>query len=438
MSNLADLLKDIGDKNSTPVALIGDTIGTLADVAGGVGAIVALVGLFTGAGDQTEAELQNILSTMNADFAQLNADLRAENLILAQTNIANQVAAAQAQLGELTALINALPLSKEDRTTHIVPLLASLGALSPEVPIWEAVFAPQIYWSDPNQYFALNIFGQESDAGYGPQQPAQAAPNSDTVFAYVYVLPAYLYVLFAFLAVAGVIDPDFVKNYAGTPGGPLPDSIRGAANLLKGRHDTIFGGITQLSPGYWDGKSLWAYLAPLLIKVTPTPGSILWPGVSPIPPLLQPGQIGLPRGDTTGANIEYGAVEKFSGYSSMANYQLSFGTDIDPNSTDPSPFNKFQLRLLKRAKDVYTSVGLLHVWNTINSLRKIVGDAPSPRPNFADWSFKNDIIKVSKFPVPANRKVSLLAIAKFIKHTPPLDTDQRPSFTTSFRELLNH
>jgi hypothetical protein len=425
MSNLSDLLDDIGIANGAPVELIGDTIGTLADAAGGVGAIVSLIGLFTSTGDQTEAELQNILSTIQSDFAQLNAADQAGRLITRLTNVANQVGPAQAVLDTLSALVNLQPpATGAVRIQTIDTCITALNDLTPDI-IWEAVYTDQIYWSDYNEYFALNEFGQISDAGYGQQQPAQVAPNSDLVFSYIYILPAYLHVLFIFLAVAAALDPDFGKNYADSV-------IRPAVTLLKNRHDQIVGGITQLSPGSWDGQSLWTQLS---LSLVPPP---LWKGVSPIPPFPPSGTPILPTGLLTGANIEYGAVEKFSGYSSMANYQLSFGTDFEQDSSDPTPYNKFQLRLLKRAKDVYTSVGLLKVWKTINNLKTIVGDSPLPRPNFADWSFNRDIIKVSNFPVPSNRHVSLLAIAKFIKHTPPLDTDQRPSFTTSFRELLNH
>ena len=88
-----------------------------------------------------------------------------------------------------------------------------------------------------------------------------------------------------------------------------------------------------------------------------------------------------------GVNIEYGAVELFSGCSSMGLYKIT--TEEIKAMDGDAVFNKFQLRLLKRAKEVYIGVGLLNVWKIINDLKRIVGDAPLPRPNFADWSVRN-------------------------------------------------
>lgn len=120
----------------------------------------------------------------------------------------------------------------------------------------------------------------------------------------------------------------------------------------------------------------------------------------------------------------------------MGNYQISF-QDIPTDSTDPSPYNKFQIRLLKRAIDVYVGVGLLQVWNVTNSLNAIIAAPPMPRSSYAGWSFRQ-ILQGSKFqPDPARKQFSLYGLAKFIKHTLPLDTAQATLFT-SFQELMNH
>ena len=119
----------------------------------------------------------------------------------------------------------------------------------------------------------------------------------------------------------------------------------------------------------------------------------------------------------------------------MGNYQISF-QDIPNNSIDPAPFNKFQIRLLKRAIDVYIGVGLPRVWNVINSLNALVGAAPVPRHPFADWSFR-EILQVSAFQAdPTTGKFSLYSLAKFINNTLPIDTG-RAAPTTSFQQLLS-
>ena len=92
--------------------------------------------------------------------------------------------------------------------------------------------------------------------------------------------------------------------------------------------------------------------------------------------------------------------------------------------------------MLKRAIDVYIGVGLPQVWNVINGLNALVGAPPVPRHRFAGWSFR-EILQVSDFqPDPTTSAFSLFALAGFIKHTHPLDTDQTAPIT-SFQELLS-
>jgi hypothetical protein len=57
----------------------------------------------------------------------------------------------------------------------------------------------------------------------------------------------------------------------------------------------------------------------------------------------------------------------------------------------PDYFGKFQIRLLRRYKDVYKGVGLPAVWDMINNLNKLVGAAPQAGPRINDWSVKRDL-----------------------------------------------
>lgn len=117
----------------------------------------------------------------------------------------------------------------------------------------------------------------------------------------------------------------------------------------------------------------------------------------------------------------------------MADYQITL-QDIDAMpASDASASNKFQIRLEKKAKDVYVAVGLRDVWELINRLKAIVGDAPLARPNFADWSFRN-IIGMAQIPPRQDGSVHLSDVARFLTNTVPLDT--APSPVTSFRALL--
>src|SRR5262249_37071642 len=152
------------------------------------------------------------------------------------------------------------------------------------------------------------------------------------------------------------------------------------------RHDTIVSGITPLTPGPWNRQWLFdalrwffspGFSRPGITPLEPPPSSAMakiedFLG-NPLPPEL--------LGSLGGVTIKYGAVERFSGSSSVVDYKITFQDINAMAASDTGPFNKFQIRLAKKAKDVYVNVGLLDVWNTINRLKAIVGDAPLPRPN---------------------------------------------------------
>jgi hypothetical protein len=46
MSNTSDLLNQLGVANAAPIGLVGNVLGTLADVAGSVQAVASLIGMF--------------------------------------------------------------------------------------------------------------------------------------------------------------------------------------------------------------------------------------------------------------------------------------------------------------------------------------------------------------------------------------------------------
>jgi hypothetical protein len=440
--NIADLINDIWGKNGSTINIISSAFGAAADVAGAVTGVIALVNgiksLFEE--DPTQEALQAILTTIQNDFAQLNAADKAGRIIQKLQNLDNITGPAETQLQQLQAK---MPTDIGQCLTAINELAINPDAISN----WQAVFSDQIFWTDAGQYFQFkNIevspFGQTAtalDAGYGQQTPPEV--GADLVFSYLYVLPDFLRTLAIFIAVAGTDDPDWVTDYG-------PQVLQPVAAFLKNNvHDTIASAITQLSPGSWDGQTLWKAIGVSPVEGPSTPsGKWPWQGVSaipavprsvtvlskdPPPPLIEP-----PIPTATGANLEFGAVEKYSGYSSMGDYQISF-QDIPSNSPDPAPFNKFQIRLLKRAIDVYIGVGLLQLWNAINNLNALVGAPPAPRHPLNGWSF-HKILQMSEIrPDPVTQRLSLYGLAGFLKHTQPLDTDQTAPMT-SFQELLSH
>ena len=96
-------------------------------------------------------------------------------------------------------------------------------------------------------------------------------------------------------------------------------------------------------------------------------------------------------------------------------------------------YGKFQIRLLRRAKDVYVHTGLSHIFDVINNLNRLAGDPPLPGPKFSDWSFRHDVIPYTGL-IPTE-PVHLRDIMNFIEQTPPVDLGQKLFY--SFRDLLS-
>ena len=132
--------------------------------------------------------------------------------------------------------------------------------------------------------------------------------------------------------------------------------------------------------------------------------------------------------------FEYGAVETFSGYSSIGNYVVP----VKEYANGQEMLGKFVIRRQKRLMDVYVGVGLFQVWTAINKLKALVGDVPKPQHRWSFWSFRLIITETGLPADPTTNTFSLFSLAKYFKYTPPIDTSQDSGSPTSFRELLNH
>ncbi len=430
MSNLGDLLNDIGIENAGAVGTIGDFIGALADLSGAGGAIGSLLDLLGGQSDQTRAELQAISDAIKNGFQQLNAVLKSEGIIERTTNLSNQLSPAQAVLAALKALVNQQPpLTDYERTQQIEICITALQALGTS-SAWEAPFSEQVFWTDAGSNVWANKYSVPIDRGYGDQSPT--ADSTGAVFNYTYVLPVYLQAVYIFLAVGTSLDPKFSANYGASV-------LEPAVNALQTYHDKILNdGVTKLSPAPWDSSSL---LPTLLddpasaVKINPaglspvaaTSISVpLLPSPQPVAPFVPPNWNPQELG---GVSIEYGAVEKFSGCTSMGTYAVPL-----PIPAGPGPFHKFKLRVLKKAKDLYDLVGLYSVWTTINRLKSIAGVPLLTGPSFAVWSVRNDLFSEAQIAVPTTGIFSLRDAFNFIQNTAPIDTPV--TGTLSFRKLL--
>jgi hypothetical protein len=355
--------------------------------------------------------LDAILNDIKVNFHSLNEDLKADQILERNTHLKEFIDPAQTQFQQLQAAIAAHPTAFEviQFIGPCITALDDLGGGPPEGPIdfaWNMNFDWQVYWTDAGQYFVQDVQGHTIDVGYKLQAP-QPNPDGVTVFVYTYSLPLYLYAVAIFLAVAGALDPNFIANYGDTV-------LRLAAALLRSKYEKITqDGLKSLSPYDWTEDP----------EGAPTLGAPGW------------------RRDGEADVIEYGAVEKFSGYSSIGgNYRL----DPKPSHTVEeisAIFKKLQLRVLKRTKDVYVGVGLSRVWGVINKLNALVGDALLPYPNFANWSLR-ECVRVMKLDSPGITYYdSLRNLAQFIittqRHDTPYPVDP-PWPSISIRALLTN
>ena len=449
-SNLANFLNDIGLKNASAFQGLGDAFGAIADIAGAVTGVGGFISFVISLFNQGPDELQQILSAIK----QISQNQHAEDLINKLTTLQNDYSQAMTASESIQSLYNQLPLDPKFVLTQLQNILDSVNPLAPPDVSnmgcanavlggpWMVRYNLEVFWSDsdspdvalPPPNSDPLTFWFHGPWGYGEQAPAESGDG--TAFNYTYILPQWLQAINVFLSIGVVIDPKFVQNWSNT--------IRSMACLLQSVHDYILNnGITQLSPGFWNGQILnsWIYWPPY------PPGLLAPPytGLVPINPSRQKGV--LPMTEVTvpgpfkivGVKIEYGAVEKFSGSSSVAMYQLP-SPPFDFQSSDPNPYYKFQVRLLRKWKKVYVRVGLLTVWKMINALKRLVGDALMPGPTPADWSMRQVAAIIAGYapvPIPVNpATISLVAVARFLQGTLPFDTPAPPGPPFSLRSLI--
>jgi hypothetical protein len=425
--NFATFLNDISNTNSQALNDVSDFLGAFADISGAIGTVSLIISLFnSGQPDQVMIALQDIMKAISQDFAQLNADLAAQQALLRNTTLNGYLSPAWARLQSLPAAVNAQPpISSGDRINFIADCLTTLDNLTgPTQPdlVWNMDFDWHAFWSDEGQ-FGCPCFGRAGhDSGYGKLPPTQ---NGDgTVFVYTYALPLYLWAVSILLAVGFALDPNFLTNYQ--------DTLRSAAAYLKSKHDQIVQqGITQLIPN-WIGTGLVESACRPIGDSRPSA-----PGIT-----LLYKEVHRPRGYgliPIAAVIEYGCVEKYSGASWVgSNYRINFDPAFTANN-DPAIFNKLQIRALKRTKGVYIGCGLGNVYQTVSKLQTLVGDGALPFPGYADWSFQ-PLIELSGL-TPTSAGYSMRAFAAFMINTQPFDTpytDAPATTTLSVRNILTY
>jgi hypothetical protein len=368
--NIADLINNLFGKNNNSINIISSGIGTLADAGGAIGLVLTVVGWFNSQPDPIQA----VLDALRDDFAQLYKDLEARQNEEDWRSLAELVSASEGVFEILDGLVKAQPpLTDEQRLDHIATCLAPLNALSdasadPPSSFFLAVYSEQVYWDD---------------VYYGSQAPSAYADGQ--VFSYVYILPYYLKALLILTAVGTAFFADFGKTAQHEQ-----DSVIKFSNFLVTVHDLISAGITKLFARF-------------------------------------PGRR---TGDGDALIFEYGAVEKFSGFSSVKSLELP-GPPHNPGLME----QKLRVRALGEMQNVYAGVGLPGVWAAINSLNKLAGRSAIPPSQYARWSFR-EIFSEAGSNALSNGFFHLSDMAKFLRRTPP--TDMAQTGPVSWRSLLGH
>jgi hypothetical protein len=369
MSNLSDAFSSQKDA----LNIIGGFVGLAADFSGAIGGVLNFIQWATGESDQVAQTLNEIVNELNEGFQSIHADLRAEDILARKWDLDLGTKDAEQAFATLyDDLAGSAGLSDQERRARIEKCFGALLFLGADDK-WQAVADDQFDYQD-------NAFGKISPP----------VDSNGLVFSYAYILPAYMRFVFIFLVVGQTLESDFAHEYT--------DLLREIANLLQSKHDKILQSIVSVPEP--KNQYVWFDL--------PTPVTE-W----------QTGYVVLHQhaeGAKPGA--EYGAVDPFSTYNSVAHYPL---LEVPGNYPEPSDdwFNRFfaryRLRTLKKKKDVYAGIGLPAVWETINHLRALVGDPPLPEANFANSSLR-EAFAVLRYPNNPllGEKISVRSLANFL------------------------
>jgi hypothetical protein len=435
MSNLSELF-GINDQSTSAVKTIYAGIGSIADIAGAVTGVAGAVDAVISIAGQSKDQLAPVIAAINTAFETLNEHQKAADISQRLTNLDNVFATAQKHLDVLKASVDAGPaLDIGARIAQVGDCREAIDRLigfdnTRAAGAFLAPFQDQVYYDDTGQYLYQNFLHTGSpnlpitlDNGYGDQAPTPQ--STGLIFSQIYVLPLFLYLETLFITVGLALIPDFLNEFRG--------DISSDANYLMKIHDTIRDGMRFRIPAAWDA-----------------------------PDLFFNAWIGMARGtsavlddnlDMSGARIDYGALELYSGTAVGTQYllRLTDVTSVAPSAplatqfppavinsiaSNPALYKKFQVRAERQRRDLYRIVGLTDVWFAANRLRALIDEPPAPGP-IADYSLRTfaQAIGDAAFDTNANA-YSLSRLYDIVTQTPPTDTDTRPSFVRSLRAAL--
>jgi len=445
LSNLNEFLNAVNGKNEegtvaaiSTVKIVGSGIGVLADLSGIIGfaqAAMSLIDTVLG----NDKSLDDVLNAMTRLFAELNAEIRAGQILERMRDLANTMADSKAVLQQLPTMVQE-GTSNDFRLEQIQKCLSAVINLTDADDSggkWKAVYGDQLYYS-----------------GDGWSDPVMPQPDADDlVFNYTYILPLYLRSIYTLLTAIGTLSPKDLHLYS--------DTFRACVIRLQRVHDTVTDGIVisrlPVNSEIWkatDPNSGWeAYKGGPYASSFPNGqflGFSTWAGGENA---ADPSRV---YGTAWPFQI-FGAVETYSGASSISSYPP---LDVPPSGPPPDDAwmaavqGKLALRALKAKKDVYTATGMAEVFRVANELRAIVGDPTLPGPVPGGWTVLEIYRTLGRLAwwggdwrqAPSNRLISptptLLQLRKYLESVPPTQTGSDFAHLTtwaptSLRQMLS-
>ena len=401
MANLDELIKHLGDDDSSSLTIAGDILGTVADASGAIGAgasvvteILQMLNVIQPADQQVQDLLSSIQLSIDSIFRALAGDIAAEGILARERDI-------DGGIKDVAALFTILQT--------IVPELASLEEDYILQQIQTCVAAIQFFTDYPDKW--LIPWASLPKAGPGPNPQgysdnnwsgALAPPESEFIFNYVYVLPQFLRAIYMSQASILALKPSAMNQ------SDIQNLFKKAASKLQEVHGTMLSGIlgTRLPTAFdvaYQGvsKDLDQWKSPWFggqhkLIMTYWRDPTLWP---------------------------FGAVESYSSFNNVTSYVPFMPFEFLPEGRPPvvpvSFVKLVSLRIENCKKTLYEALGLPAVRKTINELRALTGQPVSTALPYEAWSIRNaaSILGISPSGGPQLRFIT--ALRALLTSTPP-------------------
>ena len=377
MPNLEEFTDACMSGSASASKLLGSIMGTMADVSGAVGFINMFAGLFP----QTDA-LADAVRTLTQNFITALQDEFAGNH---QLEVMEQVQTLLAQARSGVDLVKQASIEKRQLTDgeseHVrTSTDTTVRALGDDTGYWlrpyskKAAYLVQLLPPD---------WGSDPDLSQFFLDPRESKDDT-LVFDYRFTLPAYLEAIDLRLTALGATTP------LSEPW--VQDQLRQMADRLEWAHGNIVAAIVSLPQA-------------IVLPITHVMG---FPPRSLIDCEIEPDEQshGIAWSRTTW-KYEFGAVEKYSAFGVVERGQLGWGKNFKLVFPDPylprgdgapppgwmESIGKHHLaiyatRTLVHRKEVYRSVGLSSLFQSLNHLRQLGGQPTAQWDPGADWSIR--------------------------------------------------